>query len=89
MLDGQMKKYQNARELVQALAGSETVRACFATQWLRFALRRFETEGDRASLDGIRAGFSRTGGNIKDLLVGVVGARSFRYRAPADGEDLK
>jgi len=89
MLDGQMKKYQNARELVQALAGSETVRACFATQWLRFALRRFETEGDRASLDGIRGGFSRTGGNIKDLLVGVVGARSFRYRAPADGEDLK
>jgi Protein of unknown function (DUF1592)/Protein of unknown function (DUF1588)/Protein of unknown function (DUF1595)/Protein of unknown function (DUF1585)/Protein of unknown function (DUF1587) len=88
-LDGKMVSYQNARELVQALAGSETVRACFATQWLRYALRRFEVEGDRASLEGIRAGFTKTGGNIRDLMVGVVGARSFRYRAPADGEVLK
>jgi hypothetical protein len=88
-LDGKLVKFGNARELVQTLAASQTVRDCFATQWLRFALRRFEADGDRASLDGIRGGFSKTGGNIRDLLVGVVGARSFRYRAPADGEDLK
>ena len=56
-LDGQMKSFKDARELVQALAASATVRDCFATQWARFALKRFETEGDRASLQAIGAAF--------------------------------
>ncbi len=86
-LDGQKHSFNNARELVKVLAASPTAQRCFATQWTRFALKRKDTEADRASIDAVAGAFR--GGNIRDLLVGVVGSRSFRYRAPAEGEMLK
>lgn len=86
-IDGQTHSFKDAREVIKVLADSETVRNCFATQWTRYAHRRNETNGDRASLQAIGAAFK--GGNIKDLLVGVVGSRSFRYRTPSQGELLQ
>jgi hypothetical protein len=47
-----------------------------------------ETEGDRASLQAITAAFGKDSNNIRDLMVGVAGSRSFRYRTPAQGEML-
>jgi hypothetical protein len=88
-LDGSMKSFNDARDLVKVLASSATVRSCFATQWARFAFRRNETDGDRASLAAIEGAFGQNSNNIQDLLVGVAGARSFRYRASADGEKLQ
>jgi hypothetical protein len=88
-LDGQKQSFKDARELVRLLAASETVNRCFATQWARFAFRRFETDGDRGSLQAIGAAFGKDGHNIRDLLVGVATSRSFRYRAPSQGEILQ
>jgi hypothetical protein len=88
-LDGVKKDFKDARELVQHLSGSALVRGCFATQWARFAWKRMETEGDRASLQAITAAFGKDNNNIRDLMVGVAGSRSFRYRAPALGEMLQ
>jgi hypothetical protein len=65
------------------------VQSCFVSQWTRFALRRLETDDDRASLDAITNAFAKDGNNVRDLLVGVVGARSFRYRSPLAGETLQ
>ena len=45
---------------------------CFATQWLRFAFKRDETEADRASLEAVIAAFAK-GNSITDLLVGAGG----------------
>jgi hypothetical protein len=88
-LEGKQIMFSDARQLMKLLADSETARRCFAVQWTRFALKRGVTEGDRASLEAI-AGAFRTGGySVRDLMIGITGARSFRYRAPADGEMLK
>jgi hypothetical protein len=88
-LDGQQRSFADARELAQLLAGSDTVKRCFATQWARFAWKRLETDADRGSVEAITAAFGKAGNNVRDLLVGVTGSRSFRYRTPAAGEVLQ
>jgi hypothetical protein len=87
-LDGVKKPFNDARELSQMLAGSTEVARCFATQWLRFAFKRTDTDADRASIDAITTAFGKAN-SIKDLLVGVASSRSFRYRTPANGEMLQ
>jgi hypothetical protein len=88
-LDGQKQSFTDARGLVKLLATSDTVNRCFATQWARYAFRRYEADGDRASLQAISAAFGKDGHNIRDLLVGVAASRSFRYRSPSQGEILQ
>jgi hypothetical protein len=88
-LDGKKSTFADARDITQVLAASDTVRRCFTTMWARFAFRRLETDGDRGSLEAMLAAFSKDGFKIRDLMVGVAGSRSFRYRAPAQGEILK
>ena len=46
------------------------------------------TEADRASLESMDTAFAK-GNSVKDLLVGLVGTRSFRYRTPGAGEKLQ
>jgi hypothetical protein len=87
-LDGGSHDFADARELSQLLAASPTVARCFATQWLRYTFKRIETESDRASLDAVTAALGR-GNSIKDMLVGIVGTKSFRYRTPSNGEKLQ
>jgi hypothetical protein len=65
------------------------VRRCFATQWLRYVMKRKDTDADAATIDAIAAAFGKNGNNLRDLLVGVAGTRAFRYRAPAAGEILQ
>jgi len=87
-LDGAEHAFANAVELSGLLAASAEVRRCFATQWVRFALARNESGADQASIDGAAAGFGRPEATMRDLLVAVTTMRSFRYRAPAQGEVL-
>src|SRR5258707_12504370 len=49
-LDGAKKPFNDAPELVQLLAASQDARACFATMWARFALKRDDADADRASI---------------------------------------
>jgi Protein of unknown function (DUF1592)/Protein of unknown function (DUF1588)/Protein of unknown function (DUF1595)/Protein of unknown function (DUF1585)/Protein of unknown function (DUF1587) len=88
-IDGKVQPFNGARELAQILAKSPKVQKCFSTQWLRFAFKRKETDGDAASIAAITAAFAKNGNNIRDLLVGVAASRTFRYRAPAQGEMLQ
>jgi hypothetical protein len=87
-LDGVKKTFNDARDLSAALAGSAQVAQCLATQFLRYSFKRADTESDRASLESVDAAFAK-GNSITDLMVGLVGSRSFRYRMPADGEKLQ
>jgi hypothetical protein len=86
-LDGQDRKFGDARELSGLLAKSPEVARCFATQWLRFAFQRPDSEADRASLDAVTNAFAK-GDNVTDLLVALTGSRTFRYRSPNAGEKL-
>jgi hypothetical protein len=85
-LDGASHSFADAVQLAGILAGSDTVKRCFATQWLRFAFGRDETSADGASLAHAAAGFAAGQDKIRDLMVAVTTSRSFRYRSPAAGE---
>jgi hypothetical protein len=86
-LDGQDRKFNDARELSGFLAKSPEVARCFATQWMRFAFQRDESEADRASLEAVTQAFAK-GDAVTDLLVSLAGSRTFRYRSPNAGEKL-
>jgi hypothetical protein len=87
-MDGQKRPFTDALSLSQMLAGSPQVAQCFATQWVRFAFKRTDTDADKASIDAVVAAFAK-GSSVKDLMVALAGSRSFRYRIPGMGEMLK
>jgi hypothetical protein len=86
-LDGQKVTVADAPDLVKALAASPTVQSCMATQWLRFALGRNETDADGQALYQARTAFAKSK-RFQDLIVGIASSRSFQYRTPASGEVL-
>lgn len=86
-LDGQMVSFNNGMELSAVLAKSEEVKKCFATQWVRYALDRNETEYDAPTVQAAATAFAS--GNMPALLKGVAVTRSFRYRTVAAGEITK
>jgi hypothetical protein len=87
-IDGGTKPFTDAKSLSQVLAGSTEVAQCFATQWLRYAFKRGDSSADRASLEAVDAAFAKAN-SVTDLLVGLVGTKSFRYRTPGAGERLQ
>ena len=81
--------YDGAVELAGALAASEQVRECVASQWFRFGYNRTVTEEDRCSMDQLADSFVASGYNIKELLVGLTQTNAFLYRRavqPATGD---
>lgn len=80
--------FAGAVELGRVLAAEPLAQACFAKQWLRYALHRREAEGDTASLEAAVATLRAQGGSIPELWVALATSRTFRYRAPAADEVL-
>jgi hypothetical protein len=80
-LDGPLT---GAEQLANRLATSSRVRDCVATQWYRYAMGRMEEPADVCSLNDAKARFAESGGNFRELLVGIVLSDAFRYR-PAMG----
>lgn len=66
--------------LAHALADSEQVERCYATQWFRLAMGRLETQDDRTELDALWAAFRDSGGHIPTLLQQLVSSEAFVYR---------
>ena len=87
-LDGQTQTFPDAVALGQMLAASPQVQTCFATQWMRYALNRWDTSADLASIQGATSAFQAAGLNMRDLIAAVATSRTFRYRAPGAGEIL-
>jgi len=76
-LNGPVK---DAVDLAQKLASSDEVRACIATQWMRFALGREEGDDDQPSLTAAMKGFQTGGWKVSELLVSLARSDSFRYQ---------
>jgi hypothetical protein len=87
-LDEADRPFANALELVDLLAGSDEVRACFARQWLRYGAARNETAADEQALEGALAAFRSSGHDVRELLVALVKSRAFTHRARAAEEVL-
>jgi hypothetical protein len=88
-MDGVDVSFNNGVELSAALAKSDEVRACFATQWLRYALDRNETADDAPSITAAVTAFKGGNYTVPALIKGVAAARSFRFRTLAAGEIAK
>jgi hypothetical protein len=73
-------EFDGAVELAHKLTGSEDVRACYATQWFRYASGRGETHADDCSMAALRERFKAAGGNIQELLVALTQTDAFLYR---------
>lgn len=71
---------ENAIEMMTRLAGAEEVRACFAKQWLRFALGRDDTKEDATSLAQALEGFEKGEWKVQNLLQAIARSDSFRYQ---------
>jgi len=87
VLDGKTQTFADAPALSKLLAASPQAQACFAKQLTRYALNRWDTAADAASIQSAATTFQGTL-NIRDLIGAVATARTFRYRAPAPGEVL-
>jgi hypothetical protein len=87
-LNGRTVKFKDAVELMPALAASDDVRACMATQWTRYLLRREETKGDMPSVQAVQKAFRDSSYDLRELLVAIVSSDAFTRRTPAAGEVL-
>jgi hypothetical protein len=72
--------FKDGVELTRRFAASAQVRDCMATQWLRYAVRRDETDKDACSQAKIAAAF-RENGDLRQLVTAVVRSDAFRYKA--------
>jgi hypothetical protein len=76
-LDG---PFTSSAELLARIANSQRARDCLATNWYRYSFGRLEQPEDACSLAQLKARFSRSGGDLKDLLVSLTQTDSFLYR---------
>jgi hypothetical protein len=83
-LDGTEQNFDGAVEFGQLLAGSDTARRCFETQWFRYAMQRGEANDDVCLLNQIDERTQKNGGSIQELLVSLTLSRGFRFRAQED-----
>jgi hypothetical protein len=73
------RTYDGAIELSEILAGSATVEACAAQQWLRYALGRAPETQERPVVDALQRVLHERG-DLRELLVAIVTAPTFRMR---------
>jgi hypothetical protein len=84
---GTKLSFQNAIELVDALAASDEVKWCVTRQWFRFVLGRTEAPSDEGSIElAYRAGSAIPGFSIRQMIMSLVQTQDFRFRAPSPGE---
>jgi hypothetical protein len=88
LLDGTKIEFRDATELVQALANSKEAQACFARQWLRYALDRFEQPADDVAVGQLATSYTNAALDTRKLIVEITRTLPFTHRAPAPGEDL-
>ena len=78
----QTAPFQDAIELIQALAVNEQLRTCATLQWFRYGLRRGpRLDGsDAGNLAQIYAAFAAENFNVRALLKAIALSRPFLYR---------
>lgn len=83
-LDGGAVRFGSVPELGKKLADSAHVKACVATQWLRFGLARAETDDDACALEHMLARSAAKGGGIRELVLAFTETPPFQFISSAD-----
>lgn len=76
-LDG---PFSGAGELAERIAGSALARDCLAANWYTYTFGRQVQAEDTCSVAQLKARFASSGGDLKELLVGLTQTDSFLYR---------
>jgi hypothetical protein len=79
-------RFNNAIDLVKALARAPETADCMTRQWMRYGLRRHEVDGEKPSLEALRAGFQSSGFDMRELMVALTKTKAFTHRTLSDGE---
>lgn len=79
--------FETPRELGERLAGSPDVEDCVSVQWFRYALGRWESEGDACAVVAMQDEFTRSGGDLHALAGALARSVAFRTRSAAALEE--
>ena len=71
---------ESVLEVAQRASESPQVRQCMARQWSRFALGRHEDDSIACSISRVDRQFAESGGNVRQLILAIVGSDMFRFR---------
>jgi hypothetical protein len=86
---GSTFQFQNAVELVNALAGSPEAQVCLDRQWTRYMAGRMETMADTGSIQtAFGAGAATQGFSLRTMVETLLSSKAFLFRTPSDGEPL-
>lgn len=76
------REFDGALELSGALARSEVVGRCAATQWLRYATGRAPQDVEEPLLEALTTRFRASDGDVRALMLAIVTSDTFRLRSP-------
>jgi len=77
-------QFSGALDLISQLAESESVRSCYAKQWLRYAYARSEAVSDAQTLAALGEHLADDAYSVRELLVDLTRPRAFTHRAPTE-----
>lgn len=77
--------FQGVSGLGALLADDPKVHSCVVKQWFRFAHGRADADADACTLSSLEAAFTRSNGNIQDLLINLTQTEAFRFRTALVG----
>lgn len=80
-LDDRDTSFDDAVQLGQKLAASETAKRCYELQWFRYAYGRKEAGEDDCVLHEIDQRVRAKNYDLRELLVAIATSRAFRFRA--------
>jgi hypothetical protein len=73
--------FDGALEASKKIAESPEARACYASNWLRYAYARLDTDADACEVQDLTAAMSDAQYGTKQMLVDLTQSPSFQYRA--------
>ncbi len=76
--------FDGAVELSKMLSTSETVHACAAESWVRFALGRAPVAAESPGITALASDFLQDGGDVRGLMLAIVTSPTFRQRVVED-----
>ncbi len=72
--------FEGAIELTKKLVQSKQVESCVASHWFNFAFGREPTDSDRCTVETLQTNFAKTGGDMRQLLLGLVQTDTFFFK---------
>lgn len=85
-ISGTEVSFEDSTELLSWLVQDESVQDCFATQWTRYALGRFEQAEEAGALALILEEHKGAGLRLPALIEAIVTSKPFTHRALSAGE---